>query len=146
MQPGKKTRPGELQSTSETQGRRELQKSGGSESPICPQFSGNSLFIAFLCDNFLDFPKSGGSADPSDPLVTTPLKGLASSPIRKNKLHIKSGLEDLHLWSKVFKLHQYLLLYYTGSKTDAVVGFAQECISIIRLFTFAKKANRRCNF
>ena len=58
---------------SQIQGRRELQKSGGSECPICPQFSENSLFIAFLCDNFLDFPKSGGSADPSDPLVTTPL-------------------------------------------------------------------------
>ena len=55
------------------QGRRELQKSGGSECPICPQFSENSLFIAFLCDNFLDFPKSGGSADPSDPPVTSPL-------------------------------------------------------------------------
>ena len=46
---------------------------GGARSPILPHFLENSLFIAFLCDNFLDFPKSGGSADPSDPLVTTPL-------------------------------------------------------------------------
>ena len=45
----------------QTQGRRELQKSGWSECPICPQFSENSLFIAFLCD-------------PSDPPFTSKCK------------------------------------------------------------------------
>ena len=58
---------------SHNQGRRELRKSGGAKSPILPQFLENSLFIAFLCDNFLGFQKSGGAAAPLDPAVTTPL-------------------------------------------------------------------------
>ena len=43
------------------QGRRELRKSGGAKSTILPHFLENSLFIAFLCDNFLGFSKSGHS-------------------------------------------------------------------------------------
>ena len=45
-----------------SQGRRELLKSGGAKSPILPHFSKNSSFIAFLCDNFFGFSKSGGAA------------------------------------------------------------------------------------
>ena len=59
------------------QGRRELRKSGGPEALFCPTFLENSLFIAFLCDNFLGFQKSGGGRGggpgPLDPPVTTPL-------------------------------------------------------------------------
>ena len=90
------------------QGRRELQKSGGSESPICPQFSGNSLFIAFLCDNFLDFPKSGGSADPSDPLVTTPLPGL-----QNYKLFIEMLVTHITWYHYFFRLTMYLFFQFT---------------------------------
>ena len=55
------------------QGPRELQKSGGAKSPILPHFSENSSFIAFLCDNFFGFSKSGGAAAPLDPVDTRPL-------------------------------------------------------------------------
>ena len=47
------------------QGPRELQKSGWAKSPILPHFSENSSFIAFLCDNFFGFSKSGGVAAPA---------------------------------------------------------------------------------
>ena len=58
------------------QGPRELQKSGWAKSPILPHFSKKLSFIAFLCDNFFGFSKSGGAAAPLDPVDTRPLVGL----------------------------------------------------------------------
>ena len=49
------------------QGPRELSKSGGAKSPISPHFSEKLGFIAFLCDNFLGFQKSGGGRGPPGP-------------------------------------------------------------------------------
>ena len=48
----------------------------GAKSPILPHFSKYSSFIAFLCDNFLGFSKSGGAAAPLDPVDTRPLIGI----------------------------------------------------------------------
>ena len=45
----------------------------GAKCPILPHFSENSSFIAFLCDNFFGFWKSGGAAAPLDPVDTRPL-------------------------------------------------------------------------
>ena len=83
------------------QGRRELRKSGGARSPILPHFLENSLFIAFLCDNFLGFQKSGGAAAPTDPPVTTPLIRSASHSLTVIFLTFTQPSRI----SKIYKIH-----------------------------------------
>ena len=62
-------------------------------------------FIAFL---HYEFEKSGGSADPSDPLVTTPLPGL-----QNYKLFIEMLVTHITWYHYFFRLTMYLFFQFT---------------------------------